>query len=153
MRTKCAAGATTGILTVGTFLLHTIERAWVNNQPDVSCVPAGEYQLIPYLSPRHGQTWRLHNPALMVWGLSSMAPEGMRTEVEIHPGNLASESEGCLLVGMAPGEMLDPKTHQVEPAVLDSDIAFEHLRDLLDGTTEEDSLIIERSGLYAEQLL
>lgn len=148
MRTLCQDACTTGILTVGGMSLTTMELPWRENESMVSCVPAGEYQLIPYASPTHGQTWRLHNPNLGVWGLSDAPPTPARTEVEIHTGNFASDSEACILVGMRAGQLLNPKSDVLESAVLDSDIAMTHLRDLLDSTTEDDLLTIERSGSY-----
>jgi hypothetical protein len=152
LRSTCGSDATTGILTVGTLTLHTIEPPWRGNRTDVSCVPAGEYRLLPYVSPKHGATWRLHNPLLGIYG-TTFVPEGGRSEVEIHSGNLASQSEGCILVGLSANEMLDPSTNEVEPAVLDSIVALNRLRDLMDGSSEEDVLTIYRDGLYAPTLL
>lgn len=129
-----ASGGTSA--TCGTLLcesslqLATLEPPWLDNRADVSCVPAGEYELIPYLSPTHGQTWRLHNAALGIYG-TGFVPEGARSEVEIHAGNVPSNTEGCILVGLAAGTMLDPKSNAVEPAVYDSDKAVAALRDLL----------------------
>lgn len=151
LHSVCAASATTGTLNCPGLMLSTIELPWRHNEADTSCVPAGEYTLIRYLSPKHGQTWRLHAPALGVWGTSALAPEGMRTEVEIHPANWARELLGCIGVGLSGLPMLDPVTGQVEPAVQDSRAAFEGLRELLDGTSDEDSLVIERTGDYVEQ--
>lgn len=149
LTSECQADCTVGTLTCGDLTLHTIEPAWRDNKPDVSCVPAGTYQLLPYLSPRHGRTWRLHAPALNVWGLDSAPPTPMRTEVEIHTGNVASESEACLLVGMAASTMMD-KSGAIVPAVLDSVIALGKLRELTDGASEEETLTILRTGLYTD---
>lgn len=148
MRTICADEATTGVLFVGGMTLATMELPWRENEALVSCVPAGQYQLIPYVSPKHGATWRLHNPDLGVWGLSDTPPTAARTEVEIHSGNFASDSQACILPGMRAGQLVNPRNGLLESAVLDSDIAMTHLRDLLDSTTEDDLLTIERSGSY-----
>lgn len=144
----CGLTATTGTLTCPGLALVTIELPWRDNHPDTSCVPAGEYELIPYVSPKHGPTWRLHAPELGVWG-RSMAPEGARTEIELHTGNWADESLGCILVGLSAGALLNPTTGRTEPAVLHSVDAFERLRTLLDGTSETDSLLVIRSGAYS----
>src|SRR6185437_11450024 len=82
--------AQVGTLAAGNLTLSTIELPWRDNLAGRSCVPAGDYELLPYLSPKHGQTWRLHNPALGVWG-RTLAPEGVRTEIEIHCANFARE--------------------------------------------------------------
>lgn len=144
----CGLTATTGTLTCPGLALVTIELPWRDNEPNASCVPAGEYELIPYVSPKHGPTWRLHAPELGVWG-RSMAPEGMRTEIELHPGTWASDSEGCVLTGTTAGELFNPKTQRMDPAIFQSRIAFERLRTLLDGTSETDSLLVIRSGAYS----
>jgi len=144
LTSSCGADATTGTLKAGALQLATIELPWAANRPSESCVPAGEYRLIPYLSPKHGRTWRLHAPELGVWGQGVLAPEGMRTEIELHPANWARQLKGCIAVGLSGLPMLDPETHQVEPAVQDSQGAFEKLRELLDGTTEEDLLVVVR---------
>ncbi|HWG77834.1 MAG TPA: DUF5675 family protein [Steroidobacteraceae bacterium] len=126
--------AQVGTLAAGNLTLSTIELPWRDNLAGRSCVPAGDYELLPYLSPKHGQTWRLHNPALGVWG-RTLAPEGVRTEIEIHCANFARELQGCIAVGLSGEPMLDGAgdgcTHQVEPAVQNSREAFERLRELL----------------------
>jgi hypothetical protein len=67
--------------------LVTLEPPWKNNQPKVSCIPAGVYEVIITLSPRFG---RLMPHLLNV-------PN--RTEIEFHYGNTVSDTEGCVLVG------------------------------------------------------
>lgn len=147
MFTASVDGSTTGTMKAGDLLFYTIELPWRNNQPNVSCVPAGEYQLLPYFSPTHGQTWRLHNPALKVWGASAMAPEGMRSECELHSANWARQLLGCIALGIEGQPMFDPATGIVEPAVERSVDAINELRQLLDGTSEEDMLTIIREGV------
>lgn len=129
---------TTGALLVGQETFHSMELPWKENAKDISCIPGGTYSLIPYESPRHGSTWRLHNPALNVWGFARFGPVGARTEIEIHTGNLVSESKGCLLVGLSNGQL------NGEPAVIDSLSALERLRALIDDT-EDNELVITRT--------
>ena len=131
LRTEAAQGATVGQLLVGDRTFYTIELPWLDNETDESCVPAGTYSLIPYLSPTHGQTWRLHNPTLGVWGQSDIPPTVMRTEIELHAMNFARESEGCIGVGLTGDDMLDSETGQIEPAVQNSVAAIAQLRQLL----------------------
>lgn len=146
--TVCGKTATTGTFTCAALKLFSIELPWANNKADVSCVPAGEFQLLPYFSPAHGQTWRLHNPKLGVWGSSTMAPEGMRTQVELHSANWCRQLLGCCALGLEGAPMLDPATGRVEPAVEQSVDAIAELRKLLDGASEEDILTVSRGGLY-----
>lgn len=139
-RALSSAQGTLGTLVAGDLKLRTIELPWDDNVPDKSCVPAGQYLLVPYISPKHGRVWRLHNPELNVYG-QGFVPEGGRNEIEIHAANFARELLGCIAVGLTAFPMLDGVTHQVVAAVNDSDMALNDLRNLLD-PGEEDFLTI-----------
>lgn len=65
----------------------TLERPWRDNQPKVSCIPAGIYQVVITLSPKFG---RLMPHLLNVPG---------RTEIECHWGNTVVDTDGCILTG------------------------------------------------------
>lgn len=122
--------ATMGLLTLpdGTEL-HTLERLPTN--ADHPCVPAGEYRMLPYNSPSHGETWCLHNPALSVWagGALGHSADGDPSRpdvweyIELHVGNYLRDTLGCILVGMS----ADPEY----PAVWSSRDAMEALRNSL----------------------
>ena len=66
----------------------TLERPWVNNEPNVSCVPTGIYGM--ELDMRHPGTEK----EILVWELRGV--EG-RTQIQIHPGNKIAHSLGCIL--------------------------------------------------------
>lgn len=66
----------------------TLELPWRGNETDVSCIPAGTYRCEPFLSPTKGKVFKL----IGVHG---------RTNVELHSGNVMSDSLGCILVGEA----------------------------------------------------
>lgn len=99
--------ATMGALqTDSGLILHTLER--LPTDPVSPCVPVGDYELIPYMSYKHGDTWCLHNPDLRVWAgadvgcpcpLDSTRPD-VWEYVEIHVGNRVKNTLGCILVGM-----------------------------------------------------
>lgn len=87
----------------------SIERAWV---PDprtpaglkgVSCVPLGEYRLIPHSSEGHPRVWALVNGALEIYHWDWDVPKDRvgiaRTVCLIHVANWASELEGCVAIG------------------------------------------------------
>jgi hypothetical protein len=76
-----------GVDATGRLSLVTLEPPWKDNQPGVSCIPAGVYQVTITLSPRFG---RLMPHLLNVPG---------RTEIECHYGNTVSDTEGCILLG------------------------------------------------------
>lgn len=65
----------------------TYELPWRDNEPKVSCIPAGTYPMIRYRSPKRGYD---------VWLLQHVPG---REYEEIHIGNSAPDTEGCILVG------------------------------------------------------
>ncbi len=78
----------------------TVEREWNGNQPFISCVPEGTYELLPAKSPRWGKTFLLHNPGLRVFPTApSTEHEGDRWACLFHPANWPHELSGCIAVG------------------------------------------------------
>lgn len=78
--------------TFGTLLfagksLYTLERQWLDNQPNISCIPDGTYRAVVSYSPRFGR--RLY--------LLCAVPN--RSGIRIHPANLASQLNGCVALG------------------------------------------------------
>jgi len=69
-----------------TFSFKTLELPWKNNQPRVSCIPAGTYRAIKHTSPKFKESFWLQN----VPG---------RSEILMHVGNHTSEILGCILPG------------------------------------------------------
>lgn len=95
---------TLGILTVGGKQFYTVEQDWENNQPNISCIPNGEYYLQPYDSQRFGKCYIMHNESLGV------AKYRTRTSARfgclMHSANTASQLRGCIAPGLAFG-MID----------------------------------------------
>lgn len=147
-RSASTEQGTLGVLVAGSLMLRTIELPWRDNAADKSCVPAGEYEFVPYLSPKFGSTWRLHNPALNVYG-TGLVPEGGRSAIEIHAANFARELEGCIAVGLSGYPMLDPITHGVVAAIQDSQRALEQLREALDLSDADATLTVSWRGSNA----
>lgn len=69
-----------------TVLAFTCELPWKDNEPEVSCIPAGTYDCIPHDSLKHPQTWE-------ITGVPG------RSEILIHIGNTTKDTLGCVLVG------------------------------------------------------
>ncbi len=101
--------------------LDNIELSWLNNEPKISCIPAGIYTLIPFKSSKHGDTWKFQN-----------VPN--RFDIEIHPANYAcdvivdgechaSELLGCLAPGFSRKESV--------PMVESSKQAMDYIRHLV----------------------
>ena len=64
----------------GVLLCYTIEKPWKNNEPMISCVPAGVYELNPCKSHRFGDTYCLENTDLGV----SLHRDTKRTNILFH---------------------------------------------------------------------
>ena len=112
--------------------LATIERPWLPSPSgrggvlSQSCVPDGEYRLIPHDSGRFPGTYALVNEDLGVWYQSR--PEGQpwgRTAILVHVGNRVRDVIGCIAVGLTEGVL------EGEHAVLRSRVAMDRLREVL----------------------
>lgn len=84
--------ATFGVLLLGTIpFAVTLERPWLNNAPQKSCIPFGVYVCKRVKSPKFGDTFE-------VTGVPG------RSHILFHQGNIPEDSLGCILVG----ERFDP---------------------------------------------
>lgn len=99
----------------GAPLCLTAERPWMDNQSNISCIPQGDYQVVPHVSNHFGECLKL---------------EGThpRTRILIHKGNNPmTDSRGCILVGMKVG------WYKNNHSVLNSKEAFDKLMDYVGG--------------------
>jgi hypothetical protein len=89
---------TEGRLVAGDFTCRTLELPWRNNEKQISCIPAGEYDVEIRLSNKYGRVyWVRHVPN--------------RTYILIHSGNYAGDKSkgykshvmGCILLGKKSG--------------------------------------------------
>lgn len=91
IRTSDDGKQTLGALTVeGTdFGCKTIERPYIKNKNNISCIPKGTYLCKWTKSPRLGRnTYEVMNVP-------------MRSGIRIHPANYAHELHGCIALGSA----------------------------------------------------
>ncbi|MEY9375947.1 DUF5675 family protein [Rhizobium leguminosarum] len=109
-----ANGATIGVLSGLSRTLYTLEEAWRQNKPEVSCVPAGTYRCIP-----HGWEMGTKVSKPRTWELVGVPG---RSAVLIHVGNTTKDTEGCILAGM--GLMVT----QLLSSISDSRLAIELMR-------------------------
>ena len=78
---------TIGRLTLsGGFQCFTLELPWLENMPNVSCIPAGTYKAFKRISSRNGPVFELRN-----------VPQ--RSSIQCHSGNYTRQIEGCILAG------------------------------------------------------
>ena len=66
----------------------TLELPWKNNKRNVSCIPAGTYNVIKYNSVKYPDVWQLMDVK-------------DRSYILIHQGNYLEDTAGCILVGSA----------------------------------------------------
>lgn len=66
--------------------LYTLERPWLDNAFNVSCVPDGSYVL------EWDQTGRIR-------GVPRLRDTNPRTQINIHSANRVHELQGCIAVG------------------------------------------------------
>jgi hypothetical protein len=100
------------------FICYTIERPWLSNQANISCIPPGEYSVKPYSSGKYENVFVLENYQLGV----SIAANTPRTHILIHAGNFPEDIKGCI----APGLSLHPERW----GVADSRSAMNLIREL-----------------------
>lgn len=130
---------TRGLITLedGT-LIYSLELPWKNNEKNVSCVPPGVYQLIPYTSHKHDSTWYLQNADLDVGGDGAH-----RSFCEIHSANWASQLEGCIALGLDDKPMYNPAEGEIVPAVEQSRLAINRIKNVLGIGSNGNTLTIE----------
>lgn len=87
IRLEKAEDGTFGVLRLdGQVFCVTLEPPEKGNEVNVSCIPAGQYMCRRVESPRFGTTFELRD----VPG---------RSDILFHPGNVSSDSRGCILLG------------------------------------------------------
>jgi hypothetical protein len=84
--------------------IYSIELKWLDNKPDVSCIPAGTYTLSPYSSPKHGDVWIFDNVPNRT--LCLLHPANFACEVRIGEIIHPNELEGCCAMGFGIDESI-----------------------------------------------
>ncbi len=86
---------TLGWLVVKGEVFYTIERPWLNNKQNVSCIPTGDYKFKFLAKSGSGKYRNVYH----VTGVTG------RSGVLIHNGNLVSHSRGCIIIGSRLGTL------------------------------------------------
>ena len=100
----------------------TLERPWLNNRRNVSCIPTGKYLCEKYSSKKHPKTYQVKDVA-------------DRTGILFHTGNIMDHSAGCILIGER-FEALDGV-----PAILSSKDGFNEFIQRLKGNSKFELLV------------
>jgi hypothetical protein len=75
---------------------YSMEAPDRNNQPFVSCIPRGEYQLVPFESSEYGNTFALVNHDLKVFRTKVANEPDQRYACLLHWGNVGENYIGCV---------------------------------------------------------
>lgn len=115
----------------GSYLLddwscYVVERPWLDNRPNVSCIPEGTYPLVRSTYYRGGY------PCWEIKGVPG------RSDIKIHKGNTIDDLLGCQAPGMGLG-YLNGKW-----AVISSGLAFDRLMQVTSDWPEENEIAIYR---------
>ena len=87
-RKSMDASGTFGILATDSgFTCVSLELPWMNDAPDISCIPSGIYTCTWRFSPSHNRN---------VYHVENVAG---RTAVEIHSANIIQQLLGCICLG------------------------------------------------------
>lgn len=116
-RTHHLKDCTIGVLQVGENTYNTLERPWLNNAQNVSCIPTGTYKFVP-----HG--WGL-NPLTRFKNVWRLLDVPNRTGILLHIGNRVSDGIGCVLIGKG------VNIRHGKASITDSKDAINELRELL----------------------
>ena len=104
----------------------TLERPWLDNKAEVSCIPEGHYTCVRYSSTKYPDTFKVQN-----------VPN--RTGILFHTGNAMGHSAGCIILG----EKFDP--FRDDPGILSSQEGFDEFMDKLANKQTFD-LLIQNKG-------
>ena len=84
---------TFGRLHAGDWSCFTIERPWLHNERNVSCIPTGRYRLRLGMHRRNTPDPSDDYPAYEVEGVPG------RSLIKIHVGNTLDDLKGCIALG------------------------------------------------------
>ena len=116
---------TFGVMTInGVAACVTLEPYSRDNANNVSCIPTGQYICKRYSSPKYPNTFE-------VTGVQN------RSYILFHPGNIAENSAGCILLGSEFGMLGD------DHAILESSKAFNRFMKYFDNTNQFKLTIVE----------
>ena len=102
-----------GTLSTADSTYQILERPWLNNERNASCIPPGEYTANFLERSSSGKYKRVFH----------LTPVTGRSGILIHNGNTVDHTKGCLIIGLRRGILAN------KPAVLNSRTALAMLVD------------------------
>lgn len=86
---------TLGTLYINANIFHTIERPWLDNRTNISCIPKGVYTVLDLPKSASGKYRNVYH----------LQDVSNRSGILIHNGNLVTHSKGCIILGMKSGTL------------------------------------------------
>ena len=86
---------TRGIFVFDGKIFYTIERPWLDNRRNISCIPKGDY-IVHYMKSSASGKYK------NVFHIRNVRGRG---GILIHNGNLVSHSKGCVILGSKAGRL------------------------------------------------
>lgn len=117
VRDDVRASCIRGTLVAKGQTFYVLERPWLDNARNQSCIPAGTYRCAIKVPPNAGKYRNVYE----VHGVPG------RSAILIHNGNTVNHSRGCLIIGMVRMPMAG------QPAVGASRTALAKFRELMQG--------------------
>ena len=96
---------------------YTLELPYLDNQREISCIPAGEYTIEKRFSEKYKEHWQVLNVK-------------DRDMILIHFGNFYTDTKGCILIG----KNLSDIDNDGYKDVTNSRLAMEELNNILTDT-------------------
>lgn len=130
---------TEGVLLLPEHEVHTMECPWIpgshaGGKPFKSCIPDGEYEMIPWTRPRGDEVFMLVNHDLGVYGSKDEWEKNGRVGrylILFHIANFVSDVVGCVAPGMHRSCLRNNRTGRLERAVSNSGDTMRLLNDVL----------------------
>lgn len=108
----------------------SLERPWVNNQKEISCIPKGEYRIKRQIKPKHGSCFEVMN-----------VPN--RTDILIHKGNFVWDSAGCIIFGEQFENVMTSHSDKPVTSVQQSGVAYSQFMAIMAGKDDGKLIITE----------
>ena len=104
-----------GTLFVGLEVFHVLERPWLDNESNISCIPAGDYVCNFMARSSSGKYKKVY------W----LQDVESRFGILIHNGNTVNHTKGCLIIGRKRGWLAGSR------AVLNSKSSLRDLNEMI----------------------
>lgn len=119
IRNDVSAECVRSFVLIGDEQFYFLERPWLNNQRNISCIPAGNYKA-RFLEKSGSGRYKKVYLLIDVPG---------RGGILIHCGNTVKHSKGCLIIGKRKGRLAGRR------AVLNSRTALQEFREIVGENT------------------